>query len=57
MQDSAGRFEVMFRLPCAISRAAKMLTALSLPWALACAGGPDLYPFTSLEIEWSASSR
>ena len=44
MQDSAGRFEVMFRLPCAISRAAKMLTALSVPWALACAGGPDLFP-------------
>ncbi len=44
MQDSAGRFEVMFRLPCAISRAAKMLTALSAPWALACAGGPGLFP-------------
>ena len=44
MQDSAGRFEVMFRLPCAISRAAKMLTALSVPWALACAGGPGLFP-------------
>ncbi len=44
MQDSARRVEVMFRLPCAISRAAKMLTALSAPWALACAGGPGLFP-------------
>lgn len=44
MRDSAGRFEVMFRLPCAISKAVRMLTALSVPWALACAGGPSLFP-------------
>ena len=34
----------MFRLPRAISQAVKILTAPSAPWALACAGGPGLFP-------------
>ena len=48
MRDDTVRFEVMFRLPGAIWRAAKMaktLAALSVPWALACAAGPDLPVF------------
>lgn len=44
MQDSAGRFEVMFQFPLSISQAVKMLPVLSVPWVLACAGGPSLFP-------------
>ena len=48
MQDSVGRFDVMFRLLRVIPRAAKLVTALAAPWALACAGartaGPNGQP-------------
>ena len=32
------------KLPCGISKAAKMLIALSVPWVLACAGTPNVLP-------------
>lgn len=39
MQSSGDGAQVMARLPYVIFRAAKILTALSAPMALACAGG------------------
>ena len=39
MRGNAGGDEVRVQLPRAISRSAKLLTALSAPLALACAGG------------------
>ncbi len=44
MQGSADGGQVMARLPDVISRAAKILTALCAPLALACAGGAMLVP-------------
>jgi hypothetical protein len=32
------------KLPCGISKAAKMLIALSVPWVLACAGTTNVLP-------------
>ena len=45
MPGSAGDGGVMFRLPSAILRAAKLSTVLSAPLALACAGGALLPVF------------
>ena len=40
----AGGGEARVRLSRSISKSAKLLTALSAPWALACAGGAMLVP-------------